>query len=128
MKELIIIFFVQDQFKSKEFYKKVLQIEPVLDVPGMTEFMVFPGLKLGIMPAEGMHSILKGKISHPSLITDVPKSELYITVDNPSESLSRAIEHGAKLISNVESRNWGDDAGYCMDSDGYIIAFAKKTV
>jgi len=32
------ILFVKDQEKSTSFYKSVLDLEPVLNVPGMTEF------------------------------------------------------------------------------------------
>ena len=38
MQELMFILYIANQTKSKTFYQEVLQIEPSLDVPGMTEF------------------------------------------------------------------------------------------
>jgi len=28
----------------------------------------------------------------------------------------------------VESRDWGDRAGYCLDPDGHVLAFAEPDV
>lgn len=32
------ILYVADQNKSRDFYKHILGVDPILDVPGMTEF------------------------------------------------------------------------------------------
>lgn len=45
-REVIIIIYVKNQVKSKEFYKSLLDIEPTLDVPGMTEFTLVNNVKL----------------------------------------------------------------------------------
>ncbi len=39
-----------------------------------------------------------------------------------------AIKSGAKLISPIEDRNWGDQVCYFADLDGHIIAFAKRII
>jgi hypothetical protein len=37
----------------------------------------------------------------------------------------RSIEMGAKELSGLQSRDWGDIAAYSLDPDGHVIAFAK---
>jgi len=51
MQEVHFILYVQDQARSMEFYSGVLQMAPVLDVPGMTQFELPGGALLGLMPA-----------------------------------------------------------------------------
>ena len=123
-----IILYVKDQQRSRNFYSAVLQKEPVLDVPGMTEFILADNLKLGLMPENGIVKILSDKTPHPSSGNGIPRCELYIHTDNIDEVFALAKKAGAKEISGIQERNWGDTVGYLADFDGHIIAFAKKTL
>lgn len=120
------IIYVSNQNKSRDFYKKVLLLEPVLDVNGMTEFQLSENTKLGIMPEAGIAKILGDKTQHPATGNGIPRCELYLYVDNPAEYYQRAINEGAKEVSPIEARGWGDTVGYLSDLDGHIIAFAEK--
>lgn len=124
---LMIIFYVKDQEKSKTFYKNLFGYEPTLDVVGMTEFHILNNVLLGLMPEEGIMRILNNKIPNPKDANGVPRSEIYIFVDEPDEYYLRAIAAGGTGISKTELRNWGDYVAYCSDVDGHILAFAKKT-
>ncbi|MCB0728409.1 MAG: lactoylglutathione lyase [Ignavibacteriae bacterium] len=121
-----IILYVSDQNNSRDFYTKILQKEPDLDVPGMTEYTLADNLKLGLMPEEGIVNILKDKTPHPKSGNGIPRCELYLLVDNIVESYEAALKAGAKEISSIEERDWGDIVGYVSDFDGHVIAFAKK--
>ena len=78
------------------------------------------------MPENGIAKILAGKTPHPSTGNGIPRSELYLHTDNIEESFTRAIKNGAKEISTIQDRDWGDTVGYVADLDGHIIAFAKR--
>jgi catechol 2,3-dioxygenase-like lactoylglutathione lyase family enzyme len=121
-----IILYVADQQKSRDFYSAILQKQPELDVPGMTEFNLGEGFKLGLMPENGIAKILLDKAPHPQTGNGIPRCELYILSDTIEESYNRALASGAKEISKIQDRNWGDSVGYVADSDGHIIAFAKR--
>jgi catechol 2,3-dioxygenase-like lactoylglutathione lyase family enzyme len=121
----MIILYVSDQASSKRFYEAVLDKRPVLDVPGMTEFQISDNFLLGLMPENGIAKIICPKVPHPSTGKGIPRCELYLFVADPTESLERAVNNGAILISRSERRDWGDDVAYCSDPDGHIIAFAK---
>lgn len=120
------ILYVRNQEQSKNFYKILLDKEPSLDVPGMTEFLLAENCKLGLMPNDGIAKILGDKIPHPDSGTEIPRCELYLSFENPEEVFQRAISAGAKEISPIEKRNWGDNAGYLSDADGHIIAIVQK--
>ena len=55
------ILYVADQARAAAFYRQVLAAEPVLDVPGMTEFSL-GGATLGLMPAADMEDLLAGQV------------------------------------------------------------------
>lgn len=121
----IIILYVSDQKNSTAFYEKVLDLKPVLNVPGMTEFLLNETFKLGLMPENGIAKIICPTMKHPSLGNGIPRCELYLIVENPEKSLENAITAGAKEISKSSPRDWGDIVSYCEDLDGHVIAFAK---
>lgn len=120
------ILYVANQEQSKNFYKVLLNKEPSLDVPGMTEFLLEENCKLGLMPCDGIAKILGNSIEHPSKGKGIPRCELYISFENPGEVYIRAVKAGAKEISPIEKRNWGDIVGYIADADGHIIAIVQK--
>lgn len=123
--EFMIILYVANQHKSRDFYSKILQIEPSLDVPGMTEFNLFQGLKLGLMPEDGIARILGDKTPHPSTGRGIPRCELYLMNNKHIEMYQSALDSGAVEVSPVQPREWGHSVGYVSDPDGHIIAFAK---
>ncbi|MBI3259787.1 MAG: lactoylglutathione lyase [Ignavibacteriae bacterium] len=121
-----IILYVADQAKSRDFYSAVLQRTPVLDVPGMTEFILSDNLKLGLMPENGIAKILNDKTPHPATGNGIPRCELYLLVDSIEEVFVNALNIGAKEVSAIQNRDWGDRVGYVADPDGHIIAFAAR--
>lgn len=124
-KKSMIILYVSDQEHSKIFYQLILGRKPLLHVAGMTEFMLSSDFKLGLMPEKGIAKILCPQTPEPALGNGIPRCELYLNVNDPSEALNKAVTAGAKEISRAELRNWGDTVSYCADPDGHIIAFFK---
>lgn len=121
------ILYVSDQSRSKEFYAAILQQEPSLNVPGMTEFTLAENLKLGLMPENGIAKIITPAMQHPSSGAGIPRCELYLHVEDVTATCLRAVKAGGKEVNPVADRDWGDSVGYVADLDGHIIAFAKKT-
>ncbi len=119
-----LILFVADQRASGAFYRAVLGIEPRLDVPGMCEFQLGPGRVLGLMPQTGARRLLGDALGDPADCVGV-RSELYLYVDDAARYLQRALAHGARSLSALAPRDWGDLAGYVLDPDGHLLAFAE---
>lgn len=120
------ILYVADQARSTAFYRHILALDPVLEVPGMTEFLLAPHTKLGLMPNAGIAKILCPLTPHPHTGTGIPRCELYLYVSDIQYYFDNALRYGAQPISPIQPRNWGDTVGYVMDADGHIIAFAQS--
>jgi uncharacterized glyoxalase superfamily protein PhnB len=120
------IFYVNDQQKSAEFYQNIFRQNPDLNVSGMTEFVIAENCKLGLMPNKSIAKILMDKLPNPELGNGIPRCELYLYVDDIELEFQNAIKSGAKLISSIQNRDWGDKVCYFSDLDGHVIAFAEK--
>jgi uncharacterized protein len=120
------ILYVRDQERSRAFYQAALGVSPRLHVHGMTEFALPGGAVLGLMPEAGIRRLLP-TLPDPASARGAPRAETYLLVASPSESLERALTAGATALSGVLPRDWGDDAGYCLDPDGHVLAFAAAT-
>lgn len=121
----MFVLYVADQQRSSNFYKAVLGKEPLLDVPGMTEFELNEKTLLGLMPESGIEKILGDKVPAPSTGNGIPRCELYLSVPDVQKAFENLIQNDGKIISSPELRNWGHFAAYGSDPDGHIIAFAQ---
>ena len=126
MKAIQFILYVQNQEVSTLFYQELLQLKPTLNVPGMTEFTLDNGVKLGLMPENGIANILIPHTSHPSKGSGIPRCELYLKVEKADDYVLRGLKSGAQLISDLQERDWGDRVGYLLDTDGHVIALAES--
>lgn len=120
------ILYVSDQERSTSFYSDVLGEVPTLNVPGMTEFRLQDSTVLGLMPETGIVHLLGPAILNPALARGIPRSEVYLVVENPEAFYARAIAAGAHELSRIALRDWGHQAAYCLDPDGHVLAFATS--
>ena len=120
------ILFVNDQEISCRFYQNIFRKKADLNVPGMTEFNLADNCKGGLMPNKGIVKILGDKAADRESGNGIRRGELYLYVDNIQFEFDNAVKHGAKLISPIVDRDWGDKVCYFADPDGHIIAFAEK--
>ncbi len=126
MENLLTILYVANQEKSTNFYQEVLQLDPTLNVPGMTEFTLFENCKLGLMPEDGIAKIITPATPHPATGSQIPRCEIYLRVDNPQGFMNRAISNGGITVNPLQARDWGEKVGYTTDLDGHILAFAEN--
>jgi predicted enzyme related to lactoylglutathione lyase len=125
--QLEIILYVSDQSRSRDVYSAILDQTPLLDVPGMTEFVITDSkreVRLGLMPIAGIQQLLP---AIPFTNTNNPRAELYIVSEDALAISDRAIAHGATVVRPLAPMDWGDTVVYLADPDGHILALAKKT-
>lgn len=120
------ILYVADQGAAARFWAAALDRAPSLDVPGMTEFPLDGGAVLGLMPAAGIRLLLGDALPAPAAGADAAKAELYLRVADPAACHARALAAGARELSPLASRDWGDEAAYSLDADGHVLAFARR--
>jgi uncharacterized protein len=118
------ILYVRHQDRSSAFYRAVLEAEPVLHVAGMTEFDL-GGAVLGLMPIDGIRTLLGTSLGDAQRAAGAPCAELYLYVTDPAACHARAVAHGARELSPLQRRNWGHTVAYSMDPDGYVLAFVN---
>lgn len=128
MKKAHLILYVQDQARSTGFYSRALDLEPSLNVPGMTEFTLSQDCILGLMPQAGILNLLGEKLPDPSAGTGIPRAELYLLVEQPQIYHQRALAAGGMELSGFVSRDWGHSVAYSLDPDGHVLAFAEPTM
>ena len=121
----LFVLYVEDQGRSAAFYAAVLDREPRLDVPGMTEFDLPGGGVLGLMPEAGIARLLGGAVD-PAATPGATHDELYLLVDDPAAYHTRALAAGASELSPLALRDWGDVVAYSRDLDGHVLAFARR--
>ncbi len=119
-----VILYVKDQQASAHFYAEVLGERPRLDVPGMTEFTLGADCILGLMPESGARRLLGPGAPDPAKGSGIPRTEVYLTVEDPAGHHRRALQAGAKELSPLLKRDWGDAAAYSLDPDGHVLVFA----
>jgi len=117
------ILYVKDQVRSRAFYVLALGMAPRLDVPGMTEFEICEACVLGLMPEKGIKRLLPA-MPDAEKAAGIPRAELYFTVEDPAAFHARALAAGARELSPLELRDWGQEAAYSLDPDGHVLAFA----
>ena len=105
-----------DQDRATAFYRYVLPAEPVLDVPGMTEFNL-GGATPGLRPAV-MEDLLAGQIRGGT----GQRCELYLRRTDAAAALARAATDGGKLLDGLRGRSGGERVGYELDPDGHVLA------
>ncbi len=115
----LFILYVADQARARDFYRCVLAAEPVLDVPGMTEFDL-GGATLGLMPAADMEALLPGEVRAGA----GQRCELYLRRGDAAAALARAAAGGGRLLDGLRDRSWGERTGYLLDPDGHVLALA----
>ena len=126
MRPTLLILYVSDQARSVEFYRQVLQAEPMLDSPGMTEFTLPGGGTLGLMPVDGIRRLLP-RLSYPATAAGVPRCEIYLPLEDLGAYHRCALEAGAAALEACSTRDWGDEVGYVLDADGHVVALAAPT-
>jgi len=124
VREAYFLFYVKDQAASAAYYEKVLALEPILDVPGITEFRLRDGAVFAVMPTTGAAKLLGAHVF--SSTSHVPRAELYLVVDDAEACHARALRHGGVELSPMQHRDWGHRAAYSVDPDGHVLAFAEK--
>lgn len=120
------ILYVRDQARSTVFFSSVLAMEPELNVPGMTEFRLSAETILGLMPSAGIERLLGTAVGDAAPASGAARGELYLVVPDPESHHRRAIAAGARELSGLSPRDWGDQVAYSMDPDGYVLAFASR--
>lgn len=117
----LFVLFVADQERARSFYGALLLRPPRLDEPGMTEYGLPGGGRLGLMPRAGIEALVGEGVAAPG-----GSAELYLEVNDVEAMVARAVEAGATLVAPLAERSWGAEVAYLTDPDGHVLALARR--
>lgn len=121
-KLVLLILAVRDRARMTAFYRRVLEWGQVVDAPTYSELQSPEGLRLGLYAEDGFGHNL-GLVPEPS--PPITRTEIYLQCDDLPAAIQRAEEAGARPLSPLGPRDWGDEAAYFADPEGNIVVLAR---
>jgi catechol 2,3-dioxygenase-like lactoylglutathione lyase family enzyme len=121
-----VILGVADARRSAAFYENVFgwRRNPRVDFENYVELMQGEEQWLGLYEREGF-AASSGATLAPAGAHQTA-TELYVLVDDVAPLVERLREAGAKPLSPLAPRDWGDEAAYFADPDGNIVAVGQR--
>jgi predicted enzyme related to lactoylglutathione lyase len=119
----LVILAVHDVARMARFYEEAFGWPIAVDVPVYREYALPDGMRLGLYLREGFE---KNTALPVSLRTaaHTTATELYLTVEDPAAMASQLCGLGARCMSPLAERPWGDLAAYFEDPEGNVVVVA----
>jgi catechol 2,3-dioxygenase-like lactoylglutathione lyase family enzyme len=120
----LIILAVSDLERSLGFYRRVFDWRQTVNTPGYVEFELPNDLRLGLYLREGFAR----NVGQTSLLVPeggLTSTEVYFQTDDLARLIARLDQAGARKLSPLALRDWGDEAAYFADPDGNVIVAAQ---
>jgi lactoylglutathione lyase len=118
----LVILAVRDRARMTAFYRRVLEWSQVVDAPVYAELQSPDGPRLGLYAEESFGRNI-GVVPEPS--PPITRTELYLQCDDLPAAIERAEEAGARPLSPLGPRDWGDEAAYFADPEGNVLVLAR---
>lgn len=126
MRHALTILSTPDVSRSVAFYNALLDRRPHVHVDVYAEYILDGDQRIGLYAQETLASITGQVATQPSP-TGLSPAELYFYPGDLDAAMARAEAAGARLLSPLHARPWGDDAVYYADPFGVIIVLARTT-
>lgn len=124
----VVILAVADLARARGFYEATFGWSRTADVAVYVELgPPGGGSRVGLYQREGYGKNI-GRLPAGIPAGEVGAAEVYLHVDDPAATLARALAAGARLLSPLAPRGWGDEAAYVADLDGHVLALARPRV
>lgn len=124
MQHVLTILAVEDVAESLAFYRCAFDIAPTVATPVYVEFTLPGGQRVGLYDREGFG---RNTGQAPAGIPpgELAPTELYFYCDDLEQALERIQRAGARALSPLAPREWGDEAAYFADPSGNVVVLAR---
>ena len=124
-RQTLTVLAVQSLEASTHFYTNLLGWKPTVQVPVYVQLSGPGGLSLSLYERES-YGINTGQV--PGLPTpgQAGATELYFTCPDLEARIALARELGARELSPLAQRPWGDEVAYFADPDENVIALSRS--
>ncbi len=123
----LVIVAVADVDRATRFYTDAFAWPVGVSVPVYTELALPDGMRLGLYQRDAFVKNTLRPVA-PSLEGHTTATELYFTVDDLEASCAKLTSLGARCLSPISPRPWGDTAAYFEDPDGNVVVIARPSV
>jgi predicted enzyme related to lactoylglutathione lyase len=120
----LIILAVQDLARAVRFYRAAFDWPQDVDVPSYAEFALPNQQRLGLYQREAF-GLNTGQVPARLPAGALSGVELYFYADDLPTTIRRLEMAGARLLSALAARSWGDEAAYFADLDGNVLVIAR---
>ena len=121
----LTILAVNDLDAMRAFYQTVFAWPATVDVPVYVEFTLPDSMRLGLYRREALARIT-GRAATQVPAGELSPTELYFYSDDLEALLDRAEVAGARPLSALAARDWGDEVAYFADPEGNVLALARS--
>ncbi len=121
----ITILATRDIHKAAEFYSKVFEWPVRVENQAYVEFEMRGGRGLAVCRREAMARYVNEDLFEvpPGRLGPV---EIYLRTDDLPHTIARLVSVGARELSELREREWGEHAAYFADPDGHILVIAGQ--
>ncbi len=124
--QTMTILAVADLERSVSFYREVFGWPARIEVPVLVEFELPDGRGLALYTRESF-GVNTNQVPVVVPSGEIAGTELYFRCADDLEGvIERLRAAGARELSPLAPRDWGDEAAYYADFDGVVIAVARK--
>ncbi len=125
-RQTMTVLAVSDLKRAVDFYRGAFGWPVRIDVPVLVEFELPDGSGLAVYVREGFG---RNTNQLPFAVPDgeITGTELYFHCDDLEGTIERLKAAGARELSPLAPRDWGDDAAYFADPDGNVLAVARPS-
>jgi predicted enzyme related to lactoylglutathione lyase len=123
-KHILTILAVSDLPRSVKFYSHAFGWTKIVDVPVYVEFELPGGMRLGLYERKSF-GLNMGQLPFTVPEGALTSTELYFYSDDLEGDIARILHAGARQLSELKPRDWGDEAAYFADPDGNVIVLAR---
>lgn len=120
----LVILAVEDLPRALDFYRRAFDWEQIVDVPVYAEFKLPAGMRLGLY-RRGSFGVNTGRVPVATPAGELAPTELYFYPGDLMAAIQRLEAAGARPLSQLARRDWGDEAAYFADLDGNVLVVAR---
>lgn len=120
----LVILAVGDLPRAVAFYRGAFGWPQPVAAPTYAEFQLPAGMRLGLYARAGFGA---NTGQEPVAVPPgaLAGAELYLYPDDVSAAVARLTALGARALSPLRPRDWGDEAAYFADPDGNVVVVAR---
>lgn len=123
----LVILAVSDLRRAVSFYQQAFGWPQTVDERVYAEFSMSEEQRLGLYERTAFGANI-GRTPAKLPVGEVGGTELYFYVDAELPSAIARLEAvGARMLSKLAPRDWGDEAAYFADPDGNVLVLARPT-